>query len=98
MIHSLVSRVMAEAKPEKRLVNTFPFLKYFPGQWKGDGRRYHQEELAFFQQQMDGVRELIKNGEDPNCFGKYVIEHQAGELSFPGLNWMSLTICVQILG
>lgn len=59
-------------------MDAFPFLRFLPGQWKRDGRRWHAEELALFSKQLDGVRDKLAKGENVEGFGRYMIEHQQG--------------------
>lgn len=47
-------------RPGAYLVDTYPILKYVPG-YLTELRKWHQEELALFQEQLNLVREQMVN-------------------------------------
>ncbi|KAM0753441.1 cytochrome P450 [Meredithblackwellia eburnea MCA 4105] len=69
-------RLGGAMRPGAYLVESFPILRYFPGKWKTDGRRWHQEELALYTRQMQTVREGVKRGDQQDCFIQWLMENQ----------------------
>jgi hypothetical protein len=68
-------------RPGAYHVDSYPILKYFPGQWKRDGAQHHKEELALFAGQLDKVREGIRTGQGVDCLARTMIGQQQGECS-----------------
>lgn len=56
-----ITRFGQAIRPGTYLVDTFPILKYIPG-YLTQLKKWHQEELALFQGQVDLVREQMVNG------------------------------------
>jgi hypothetical protein len=78
-VNACLERLGRSLSPGKYLVDKFPGLRYLPfdiQNWRSDGTRWHQEELALFSKQLNGVREDIKSGKGVDCFARYIIEHQ----------------------
>lgn len=55
-----MSRFGQAMRPGAYLVDTYPILKYVPG-YLTELKKWHQEELALFQGQLNVVRELMAN-------------------------------------
>ncbi|KAL8293231.1 hypothetical protein RQP46_000925 [Phenoliferia psychrophenolica] len=60
-----------------QLLDTYPFLCYLPTSAKKAAQEAHRIELALFSKQLQGVRDGMKRGDGIDCFGRYLIEHQA---------------------
>ncbi|KAJ3489947.1 hypothetical protein NLI96_g1780 [Meripilus lineatus] len=63
-IEAVALRVSGAFPVGKGWVDRFPFLRFFPIPEVLRLRRYHREELALFNSQLDTVRKRITSGED----------------------------------
>ncbi|KAI9566969.1 cytochrome P450, partial [Boletus coccyginus] len=61
--------------PGAYLVDTFPILQYVPG-YLTNLRKWHQEELALFQGQLDTVQQQMAEGTARPCFAQFLIENK----------------------
>ncbi|KAL4071072.1 cytochrome P450 [Scleroderma yunnanense] len=77
-INRFMDRVMNTVRPGTYLVDSYPILKYVP-YYLSTLRQWHQEELSFFQSQVDTVRQQLAKGESRSCFAKYLLENQERE-------------------
>ena len=59
-VNRCLSRLGRVMRPGEYLVDTYPLLKYVPG-YLTQLRKWHQEELALFQEQLDRVRDQMVN-------------------------------------
>lgn len=59
-VNRCLSRFGQVMRPGAYLVDTYPILKYVPG-YLTQLRKWHQEELALFQGQLNLVRERMVN-------------------------------------
>lgn len=59
-VNRCLTRLGRTLRPGAYLVDTYPILKYVPG-YLSELRKWHQEELALFQGQLDLVREQMVN-------------------------------------
>lgn len=82
-------RLGQSMRPGAHAVDAYPFLRHFPSKSKRDGQEAHRIELALFTKQLQSVREGMKRGDGVDCFGRYLIEHQAGESFRCGVNLSS---------
>lgn len=55
-VHHCLKRLGQTIRPGAYLVDSFPILRYIPG-YLTELKKWHQEELALFQGQLDLVRE-----------------------------------------
>ncbi|KAG9310289.1 cytochrome P450 [Chiua virens] len=74
-----VNRCLAQfghaIRPGAYLVDTYPVLQYIPG-YLSKLKRWHKEELALFEGQLDAVRKQMAEGKARPCFAKLLIERQ----------------------
>ncbi|KAJ3487188.1 hypothetical protein NLI96_g3713 [Meripilus lineatus] len=76
-IEKTLKRVVECLHPGTYLVDSFPFLKYFPTPEMRKLQRYQKEELDLFKRQLGVVRRQIANKEDiPPSFSTYLLERQ----------------------
>ncbi|KAF8551926.1 cytochrome P450 [Imleria badia] len=61
--------------PGAYLVDTYPILQYVPG-YLTQLKKWHQEELALFEGQLNIVRKQMAEGTARPCFAKFLIENQ----------------------
>lgn len=88
----VLDRLTRALLPGAYLVDTYPILKYVPG-YLSELKKWHREEIALYQRQLDVVREQMVNkiltglspeadldqrrGNARPCFAKFLIENQA---------------------
>lgn len=77
-VNRCMDRFSQTAAPGSYLVDLFPFLKYVPGYMR-TLRKWHKEELALFQGQINIVKQRLAEGKVQPCFAKYLLEHQVQE-------------------
>ncbi|KAH7884072.1 cytochrome P450 [Phlebopus sp. FC_14] len=74
-VNRCLARFGQTIRPGTYLVDTYPILQYVPG-YLNTLKKWHQEELDLFQEQLDAVRRQMDEGKARDCFSKFLIEHQ----------------------
>ncbi|KAH0838698.1 cytochrome P450 [Lanmaoa asiatica] len=74
-VNRYLTRFGKAVRPGAYLVDTYPILQYVPG-YLTNLKKWHQEELALFQGQLDAVRKQMAYGSARPCFAKFLIERQ----------------------
>ncbi|KIJ60536.1 hypothetical protein HYDPIDRAFT_117061 [Hydnomerulius pinastri MD-312] len=74
-VNRCLTRFGQVIRPGSYQVDTYPILKYVPG-YLSTLRKWHEEELALFEGQLDVVRQQMVEGTAKPCFAKFILEHQ----------------------
>ncbi|KAI9461381.1 cytochrome P450 [Boletus coccyginus] len=74
-VNRCLARFGQAMRPGAYLVDTYPILKYVPG-YLTQLKKWHEEELALFQGQLNLVREQMERGDAKPCFSKFLLENQ----------------------
>ncbi|KAG1731334.1 cytochrome P450 [Suillus paluster] len=74
-LNKYLARFGRAIRPGAYLVDTYPILRFIPG-YLSELKVWHQEDLTFFNGQLDVVRSQMRERTAGPSFSKFMLEHQ----------------------
>ncbi|KAL0573549.1 hypothetical protein V5O48_008416 [Marasmius crinis-equi] len=95
-INEFVSRLTRASIPGAHLVESFPWMRYFPAfvsEWKRSSQAWYRRDTEFFKSLYAGVKDRMEKGDDQDNFTSHVVRDQKlYELSDTEISWLSATM------